>query len=192
MKELDRAGIFKARPLRWYIRKSNDTQAVALSMELLILGQWGGQEWADWSEYEEHSIYGDFWVVKSDGTVNVQTVENLAKAIGWFGDLNQVTGDPPAVIVQITVKEEQYKGRSRLKVAWINHGDYTPTANEVSPEEVRDLQNRFGSLLRAAASGAINSVGPTKAPAPAKTPKEKAPTGAKSDPANEQDDDCPF
>ena len=40
MRRLDRAGIFRARPLSWRMRNSRDSsQAVAVSMEFLILEQ---------------------------------------------------------------------------------------------------------------------------------------------------------
>lgn len=193
MKDLDRPGIFRARPIHWYVRNAQHSQAIAISIEFVILSQLDGTAWVDWSQYDEHHIFGDFWVVKATGEINTQAVENLAKSIGWYGDLGRVFGNPPDFVVQITVKEEEYKGRTTLKVAWINPGDFTPTPSNATREEVADMQLRFGSLLRAAASAAINAVGPSPSPEKpaASKPKPKAapPT---CDPTPAADDDLPF
>ena len=186
MKQLDRPGIFKARALRGHIRTSQQSQAVAVSIEFLILAQYDASAWTDWTQYEEHGIFGDFWVIKSDGSVNVQTAENLARSIGWDGDLDDVVGDLPAITVQITVKEEEYNGRKQLKVGWINPEDFTPAVVAASAEEVTALGRRFGSLLRAAASGAkaAQALPPKATPPPAATQTIEPPPVS--------DEDLPF
>jgi len=159
--KLDREGIFKARPVSFGVKPSAQSQSLAVVMEFVILAQLDGTEWVDWSEYEEHRITGYFYVIKADGTVNVSTVDQLGAAIAWNGDLDY---DPSAYVVQITVKNEEYNGRSSLKVGWINPGDFTPSASVAPPEEVTSLKARFGSLLRAAASTAPKPVKQEKLP----------------------------
>jgi hypothetical protein len=183
MKRLDRPGIFKADLIRWSVRTSQQSSAIAISIEFLVMAQLDGAAWADWTQYEDHSIYGDFWVVKSNGTINTPAVENLASAIGWNGDLEAIQGDPPGGQVQITVKEEEYNGQKRLKVAWINPGDFSPVPAGVSTEQVREMQMRFGSLLRAAAAGS----GKPK-PQERKRPDPEPKAAAYEQPVTDEDD----
>lgn len=212
MLKLDRPGIFKAKPFAWFVRNSEQSQSVSISIEFVILEQLDGTEWADWSQYEEHSIIGDFWVVKKDGSINVNAVENLVEAVGWDCNLTSVAGPAPDVVVQITVQEEEYRGNTRLKVAWLNPGDFTPRPQSAAPEQVQQLQSRFGSLLRAAAGSALKKPGngkpaaatpaaaPAVAPAAAARPRpaarptapapENPPHPAES--AGDNDNDLPF
>ncbi len=113
MRRLDRPGIFKARPLSWAVRTA-ESGAVSISAEYLVLAQLDGTEWIDWSEAEEHTVFGDTYVVKRDGTVNTSGVEQLVAALGWNGDLRSVVGRPPQVVVQINVKDEEYQGKRRV------------------------------------------------------------------------------
>ncbi len=178
MRRLDRPGIFKARPLSWAVRTA-DSGAVAIAIEYVVLAQLDGTSWVDWSAADEHAVFGDTYVVKRDGTVHTSGVEQLAAALGWNGDLRAVAGAPPQVVVQITVKEEEYQGKKRLKVSWVNPGDYSPRPEAASDSDVARLQVRFGSLLRAAA--AVSAKPPAPKPAPAAPP-----------PPPESSDDVPF
>ena len=77
--QLDRPGIFKAVPTAWKIR-SYDSGAVAVSIQFLINAQLDGNEWVSWAEAEEHTVYGEFFVIKKDGTINQTIVTQLAKS----------------------------------------------------------------------------------------------------------------
>ena len=186
MRRLDRAGIFRARPLSWRMRSSDSSQAVAVSMEFLILEQLDGSKWASWSEYEEHNVYGDFYVVKKDGSVNATIVEQLVSSLGWSGDLRDLAKAVPDVVVQITVKADEWGGQTRYKAEWLNPGDYVPLAKASTGGSLDAAQARFGSLLRAAAAAA-------KPPAPA-TPSPARPAPSAPPPANGAADQarCPI
>lgn len=149
-RRLDREGIFKAQPLSFGIKPSPQSQALAVVIDFKILAQLDGASWVSWHEYEEHTVTAYFYVVKKDGTVNTQVVDQLAASLGWAGELEF---EVPFCSVQITTRfETNDKGQQQLKVGWINHGDFTPTAQTATPEEVRGFESRFGSLLRAAAT----------------------------------------
>jgi len=157
VKQLDRAGIFKALPVSWFVQTKDDSNTVAVVISFLITSQLDGSEWADWTQFEDHGITGYFYVVKRDGGVNTTTVDQLVWSLGWTGDLHEVAGMPvPAKEVQITVKEEAWEGRPQLKVSWINPGDHKPGPKSASDADVKKVQARFGSLLRAAASSAAS------------------------------------
>lgn len=192
MRRLDRSGIFRARPVSWSVRASETSQAVALSIEFLILAQLDGSSWTSWAEYEEHRVFGDFYVIKRDGSVNQTMVEQLAGSLGWSGDLRHVGSAVPEVTVQITVKEDAYNGQVRFKADWINPGDHVPQPSGASEGEVGTLQARFGSLLRAAAAGAKPRQ-KGAAPPPAKTtpPRDDVPRNPISDEPLD-DDSVPF
>ena len=167
--KLDRAGVFMAKPMSWAV-KTYDSQAVAVEFEFKIRGQWNGEGWDSWRDYDEYTVWGLFFVVKKDGSVNSTTVEQLARSLGWDGDLNAVVNqEVPGRAVQITVKEDIYKDTVRFKAGWMNHKDFVPTSQGADPETVSGLNNRFGSLLRAAAASAKKDqpapkVAPTEAP----------------------------
>lgn len=186
---LDREGIFMARAQQWSVRTFETSQAVAINIEFLILGQLnqdGG--WDDWRNYDEHTCWGMFFITKKDGTVNAVTVEQLARSLGWSGDLQVVANTtPPRTPVQITVKGEEYRGTVAYKASWINPKDYTPSPHGASDEEVGRLQARFGSLLRAAAAAAAREH--VREEQPSGLPPEPEFTPA---PPAEPDDDLPF
>lgn len=173
MRQLDRAGIFKAVLREWDIKAFSTSSSVAVSIGFTITAELDGEQWADWSEYEEHSVFGDFFVLKKDGTVNQTTVDQLVAAIDWDGDLKCIaeTPAPPAIEVQITVKSEEYKGKTYFKVAWINPVDFVPSAaSGASAEKVEEVNARFGSLLRAAAAGSTAKRKPQPTPVQNTTP----------------------
>ena len=162
MRLLDREGIFKARLLGWKVLAAK-SGAVAVSCEFHVLAQWdsvGG--WSDWSEYEEHRCFGSWWVVKKGGQINTDAVEQLTESLGWNGDLHSILATSPDRVVQITVKADQYNGQTRFKAAWMNPENHAPQQQVAGKEKIGQLQNRFGSLLRAAAA---STAGAPAAPA---------------------------
>jgi hypothetical protein len=177
--QLDRAGIFKARPFDWSVQPSASSKSVAISVGLLIEAQYEDGEWTSWAEYEPHQTRGWWYVIGKNGQVNTVAVEQLAKSLGWNGDIKAVGGAVPDVVVQVNVKSEVYNGKTTFKAGWMNPGDYVPDAFGASDEDVSALSVQFGSLLRAAAASV------------AKAPKAKAPPPAKKG-AAPIDSDVPF
>ena len=158
--KLAQAGIFRATATKWnlHIKADQDAPlAVAVSYQIthrLI----GGGEWEDWAEFEANHIVGYHYVIKSDGTVNQSGVDQLVAAFGWDGELDSIFGtSPPSSQVQLNVKEELYNGQVQVKVAWLNPGDYEPDSRGADEVQVRQLNGRFRSLLKAAASSAKGS-----------------------------------
>jgi len=182
--QLDRSGIFKARPFDWSVQPSNTSKAVAISIGLLITAQYKNGEWTSWEEYEPHQTRGWWYVVGKNGQVNTVAVEQLAKSLGWNGDLKAVNGDVPDVVVQVNVKASEYDGKTQYKAGWMNPEDFVPEPFGASDEDVSKLQVQFGSLLRAAASSVVKAKAKplTKAPPPA----------AKKPTANPAEDEVPF
>jgi hypothetical protein len=188
---LDRAGIFKGRPFSWEVQQA-DSGAVAVAIGFEAIAQYNGDGWDDWGEYETHHCYGSWWVVKKTGEINQAAVDQLATCLGWNGRLGSVAGAPPDIVVQIKVEEDTYKGTTRYKAGWMNPEDFTPNNYGASPDEVRGLEARFGSLLRAAAAGAAKA----KPNGGSKPPPAAAPPATERHPDEDSppftDEDIPF
>ncbi len=172
MLELD--GIFKVSPFAWEVRKASDSKSTAISLRFRVVGQWmpDDQTWHDWSVYEETHVFGDYWVIKKDGTVNAKTVEQLAKSLGWQGSFGQVaTSPPPDVVVQVEVRSEVYKGAKRYRAEWMNPEGHIPGGSDRGADEaaVRELDALFGSQVRAVA--ATSKPKPNGKPPPPPPPK---------------------
>ena len=179
---LERAGIFRAKPVSWSVRPAKETASIAIGIEYSIVAQLDGHDWIDWTAYDEHRVSGYHYVVKKDGKPNVNTVQQLAAAIGWGGSLKQVVnGPPPDCIVQITVKENTYNGKTTYRAEWVNPENYVPTGGGADEQEVDQLQARFGSLLQAAASSRPKPPS-GGAPAAKPAPPKSAPAPAASEP----------
>ena len=184
--ELDFTGRFQVQPLEWWLRESAGG-AVGVSIVFLVIACWephaddpnGAPAWQDWSEYGPYRTGGTFWVVKKDGSVNQSGVDQLKAVFGWDGNIGQFyQAVPEGVKAQIDVTLEEFKGQQSYRANWLYPFD-APVgggAGMASEEKGREINNRFGSLLRAAASG---GTGPAK-PAP----KPKGGDGP--------DDDLPF
>jgi hypothetical protein len=125
-------------------------------------------EWVDWSDYDDQTIEGRFYVVGKDGVPNVPNVERLARCLGWTPDV--IDDPPPSTVVQIEVKAEEYNGRTTLKVQWLNPSDFVPAAATQSPAEVKAFKQQFGSQMRAIAAAATKGSGAKSAPPPARKP----------------------
>ncbi len=165
--QLDREGIFKARPVSWNVQDAKESKATAVSVQFEILSEWDGAgKWHDWTGYEPRHCYGSWWVVKKDGGINVGAVQQLAASLGWSADLRDVFGPPPNVVVQITVKGETYKEQTQYRATWMNLEDYEPRSG-ASQETVNGLQTRYGSLLRAAAAASSGAAPAAREPNPA-------------------------
>jgi hypothetical protein len=179
---IDRDGIFQAVPKEWWVEEAQSgAVAIVFDFDLIAKLEDGG-EWDDaWATYEpSYTVFGYYWVVKKDGTVNTGTVEQLAKSLGWDGNLDSVKGEPPNYLVQVSIQAEDYQGKRRYKAGWMNRGDHNPTRGT---DEVKQgaLQGRFGSLLAAAATGATQG-GSSPLPEAPVTQESSQPAGAGMDP----------
>jgi len=186
---LNQPGTFKAMPMGWDISKKDDSKSVAMVIQFHILEALGDDnQWQDWREYQPQEITGYFYVVKKDGNINTVQVEQLAKAIGWNGDISLGTlrNGPPEKACQIVVEWEEYNGKDRLKIKWINPEDYTPGLKQSDDSTVQNVAAVYGSQLRAAAAQHLPRAQPAA---------KKAAPPAKPKPATVQeapDEDLPF
>lgn len=115
----------------------------------------------------------------SDGAFD-NTIRRLAEVFGFDGDLATLNSGAQTLAglpCNITTEMENYQGKDRLKVAWLN----PPGGGGAKPLEAAKVQSILGKLN-------------AKAKAIAKSVKAAAPVGAPvkvADPAGESDD-VPF
>ena len=151
MNSIDREGIFRANVTAWTLKTNEKTESIAVNVTGTIVSQWDNDEWMDWSGYEDHEVSGDWYIIGKGGNVNQTGIDQLVRSMGWDGNIDSLGGPPPNVVVQITVKADEWRGQVRFRGEWMNPGDYQITG-AADPETVAAVQTKYGSLLRAAAA----------------------------------------
>lgn len=201
--QIDREGVFLAKPVEWAIEPSRSSQAIALAVKYQILGQFDGDQlhsdgWADANVV----AYGRHYWAGSTGQLLADAVERMIRAELWDGDLRTVHNQmPPDVEVRITITNEPYNGRDQFKVAWVNHRNDTGGGGfrQADDSQLQQLEARFGSMLRATKASVEKEMAETapagSGAAPAPAPKTAPPAGAGTTPAaapTPDDDGLPF
>jgi hypothetical protein len=168
--KLEVGGIFKAIPISILPRKWEGKQTVSMSCQFEIIAKLENGVWQQWSGvYAPVCCFGEFWVVKKDGSVSQNAVDQLAESLGWDGNLEADRDGAPNVVVQLTVEEDTYTNsagvsRTSFKASWMRPGDYDPKPKGATPEEAKQMGSQFGSLLRAAAGAKAKAAKPVKGP----------------------------
>ncbi|MGC9455229.1 MAG: hypothetical protein ACP5HU_10245 [Phycisphaerae bacterium] len=175
-----REGLFNAYPVEVGIDETgpNNLTTCIIRFQLYEELQPSG-EWADCS-HENLDITGYFYIEKRDGDLNGMVVHALKAALGWDGRdvfwLQQT--DLSEHPVQVKLGFEEYDGRARLKVQFLNPygstGGGGVTRAEGSTRQA--IVNRLGPKLRALAGpGSPSKPKPTPAKRPPARPKPSAP-----------------
>jgi len=177
MARLSQQGRFKAQPIMWGVSRRDDSKSVALVVEYKVIAAWSDEEWVDWTSYEDQTITAYHYIVKKDGGINKIQAKQLMQAGVFPGSFALTEGPPPNVVVQIVVAEEEYNGKTSLKVQWVNPEDYAPGPKTLPAGDLEIMDSQYGSQFRAMAA--------QNAPAKAAPPKTEEP------PAR-TDEDLPF
>lgn len=183
---VDREGVFRG-TISAYGLKEMESGAVAVAIKVTLSQMWTGNEWCDWAQYEMEAE-GDIWIVKKVGSINQAAAESLINYAGWDGSLLSIleeTWQPkPCAVV---VKREDYEGKTRYKVSFVNDHERTPGGmSNVSAEKAKELNTRFGAQFRALAGNkARNGASAGGRPTP-------PPVHSKPAPPPSQDADVPF
>ncbi len=150
MPPIDREGIFRADVVDIGFRPPKPgvmTRMVAL--KLLITEALVGNEWEDW-RLHGFDAYGDVCIIKKDGTVHERGVETLRDALGWDGSAASIEdGTFMPWPCQITVANDEYEGKIRLKVKWINHYHASGGMKKATPEDTKGFDAQHGAAMRA-------------------------------------------
>lgn len=132
------------------------------------------------TETEEGTYITAFqYLQKRDGNINTFTIDALKDAFGWDGVDVDFLNNLDDMEAEITVDAEEYDGKIRSKVQFINRPGGNRRAVEPADEStMKNIKNTIGAKLRAYSGG-------TPKPKPGKAdkaaPEKKAP--AKKAPA---------
>jgi hypothetical protein len=143
-------------------------------------------EWRDCAD-EKFEVTGYFYLEKKDGSLNAITIDSLKAALGWDGrdpfwlqetDLSQHA-------VQVKLAFEEYNGKTRLKVQYLNPYGSTGSGGVTKADAPtrKSITNRLGSKLRALAGPSQPTADkpatpPKLPPAKPKAPATPAPASA--------------
>ena len=171
------------------ISDTKDGKNTQLACEFQITHFAINGEWADAAQ--DLTIDGYFYFFKSDGSLNTATIDKLKEAFGWDGvdPYWLQDNDLSTVQVQLTLENEEYKGKLKLKVKWLDvpgaeHGGIKRTEGD----DRRRITDKLASKLRALSGGVVTgppkpagrpaAVTPAAAPAPVAPPAADGPPTA--------------
>ena len=131
------------------------------------------KEWLAWEEYDE-GITGYLCLFGKDGQP-LKNAEQVMKVFGWdgtsFADLDDA--DLTGIDFQFRVTDEEYEGKTRRKVQWIDVYDATPggslgTVEKLDAKKRDALDKQFGAALKKLSGGKVKTAkAPTTKPKPA-------------------------
>ena len=184
-----REGLFNAYPVQIGIDETgpNKLATCVINFKLYEELQQSG-EWDDCSA-ENFYISGYFYMEKRDGSLNSVTIDSLKNALGWDGRdpfwLQEMDLSEHPVQVKLTF--EQYNGKTRIKVQYLNPYGSTGSGGVTKADEGtrRSISNRLGSKLRAISGPAKPASKPAAAPKlpPAKPKSQPPETPAEAPPS---------
>ena len=160
----DREGRFTAVVLDRSITSTGQNNLATVILAFRLLTERVDDEWKDCSS-EEMEIRGYFYLEKKDGSLNTFTIDTLKDALGWDGRDTTWFDEAQLPDVQVTLQNDTYQGKTRLKVQWLNPLDYEGTGGEIqksTDSERAGIAARLNSKLRAMAGG--TTVTPPSAP----------------------------
>lgn len=182
------AGLFRAYPIAWTLKKSPQSDAHSISFMLAIHQKWfpdHGEE-GQWSQEwgPGYFVYFDAWIIGTKGGLNDGTVKNLVDAGLWRGDLEELKGPPPSVFVIAEVNPHTWQGKAGFKCEWVSPDAAVPKPRgggfaPVDTSMLDALRARFAGPLRAISGG--KPTGP--APTPPGTTPAFAPAAIANPPA---------
>lgn len=173
MGQVNRVGKFCALIVAAEVRKSSTSSAISVAKEMKLLYEQNPVD-GSWLDIRNDGVtaIADTYVVGASGNVLERGVKTLVDVLGWTMDLESVgvswPNQPDPTLgyhCQVEVEAEDYQGKTRYKVAWINPADGSGGAGKIAGaldvNAKRALQSQFGHLFRAVAG-----------------PKQAAPVGA--------------
>jgi len=165
----DRDGRFKAAVAERGVGESGQNNLATFACEFKLLEELVNGEWL--SLDQDFEITGYFFLEKKDGSLNTSQIDALKRAFGWDGrdPFWLQDADMADRIVQVKLAFEEYEGKQKIKVKYVDSEDATGGGVRKADDQVRKAVNtRLGSKFRALAGG-------TPAPAPKPAGKPAAP-----------------
>ncbi len=188
MNTLTYAGTYRGKPLDWGVGLTrNGYPQFTIQLEALEAWDADTQEWKPWGEYEQGiTAYLVLAGKTGDATANARQV---MKVFGWDGSslssLDQ--GDYSGTILQFRVVDDEFDGKTRKKVVWIDVADSEPggglgTVEKLDSGALKALDAKFSSLCKKLSGGRVKVSKPGVQPAPV----PKAPPVVVEEPVEEK------
>ena len=192
----NREGLFNAYPADVGVDETgpNNLATCIISFRLYEELQPSG-EWTDCSD-EQFDVTGYFYLEKKDGSLNTITIDSLKAALGWDGrDVFWLQeADLSEHAVQVKLAFEEYNGKTRLRVQYLNPYGSTSGGGVKKADGAAKtgIRNRLGSKLRALAGPAQPAAARPAAPnlPPAKPKAPTAPAVPSEPRPNVVDGEC--
>jgi len=165
--QANREGRFRARVTDVGVNETGPNKLCTVVLRFALVEEYDKGEWNN-IESEELDAVAYCYVEKRDGSLNDFQVAALKEAFGWPGMdpfwFEETKEFPP---VQVTLESEEYNGKDRIKVRFINSYDSEPGGiTHADGDTRRALMARLGHKLRAHSGGK-----PAPAPKPTGAPK---------------------
>lgn len=173
-----REGRYQACVVECGIDQTGKNNLVTFTARYRLVNEQINGEWFVMPDGEQEcEIVGYHYLEKRDGTLNTETIRQLQEAFGWDGrdPFWLVDHRSDDALVQITLREEEYQGKKRLRVAWLDAAD-AQGGGVRNASNRSAVMNRIGAKLRAVAGG-------TPAPAPKPTGKPTPPASRAAAPS---------
>jgi len=165
--QADREGRFRARVMDVGVNETGPNKLCTVVLRFGLTEEYDNGEWRN-VESEELDAVAYCYIEKRDGGLNDFQVTALKEAFGWPGMdpfWFEATKELPPV--QVTLETEEYNGKERIKVRFINSYDSEPGGiTHADTDTRRALLARLGHKLRAHSGGK-----PAPAPKPTGAPK---------------------
>ena len=163
----DREGRFRARVMDVGVNATGPNKLCTVVLRFALTEEYAGGEWRN-IESENLDAVAYCYIEKRDGGLNDFQIEALKEAFGWPGIdpfwFDEQKELPP---VQITLESEEYQGKSKIRVQFINSHDSEPGGITHADDDTRRaMLARLGHKLRAHSGGK-----PAPAPKPTGAPK---------------------
>ena len=180
--QLDRPGTFRGLPLDWGVSETRNKYPQFVSklkaMEFYDeTGELNGGEpgWVAWDYDQEITAFLCLYTQKDGQWVELMSVDQLKKALAWDGLSFEslANGKYGETMILFRVESENYEGKDRLKVQWIDKADANPIRQlpKYDATKLKGLSEKFAGVLKGAA------------PSPAKAPASAPGAGPKAGPA---------
>lgn len=172
----NREGLFHAYLANVGVDETGPNNLATCIINFRLFQELSGGEWTG-CEDEDLDITGYFYLEKKDRSLNQITLDALKAALGWDGrdPFWLQDTDLSGKAVQVKLGFEEYNGKTRLKVQFLNPYGSTGGGAVTKADETkrRSMSTRLGAKFRAMAGAAPAS--PPKPAAPPAPPKAAPP-----------------
>jgi len=171
MSLVDRTGNFRAEVIDSGVGQTGKSELPQLVLSLALKEMHDGDDWVDWSEYDQ-TITAYLVLVSKEGK-DLLNSDQVKKVFGWDGrsfaelDSMELTGK----MCMVRVEENTYNEKTSMQVNWIDLPDAEPghQMKKLDPAALKSLDAKFGRKAKVTPKSSTPK-SKSKAAVPPKTP----------------------